>query len=57
MFNVENITHVQLKDDGGVVVFFIGGQKIGLNLEEAQAIYASQHRLHSGSTSKTTFSS
>ena len=41
MINVENVTHIQLEDDGGVVVFFIGGNMIRLVSEDARAIYAS----------------
>ena len=58
MINVENVTHIQLEDDGGVVVYFIGGQMIRLTPEEAQAIYASLNTAFStGSTSRSTFSS
>ena len=58
MINVENVTHIQLKDGGGVVVFFIGGQMIRLTPEEAQAIYASLNTaFQTSSTPKTAFSS
>lgn len=57
MINVENVTHIQLEDDGGVVVFFIGGQMIRLTPEEAQAIYASLNTAFStGPTSTSRFS-
>lgn len=58
MINVENVTHIKLEDDGGVVVFFIGGQTIRLTPEEAQAIYASLNTAFStGSSSKPAFPS
>ncbi|MGD9630849.1 MAG: hypothetical protein AB7V18_16550 [Pyrinomonadaceae bacterium] len=41
MINVENVTHIQLEDDGSVVVFFIGGNMIRLVSEDARAIYTS----------------
>lgn len=41
MINVENVTHIQLEEDGGVVVFFIGGNMIRLVSEDARAIYSS----------------
>lgn len=58
MINVENVTHIQLEDDGGVVVFFIGGQMIRLTSEDAQAIYASLNTAFAtGSTNKAAFPS
>ena len=54
MINVENVTHIQLEDDGSVVVFFIGGQKIRLAPADARAIYASLNTAFStGSGPKT----
>jgi len=55
MINVENVTHIQLEDDGGVVVFFIGGNSVRLTSDDAQAIYSSLNTaFSSGSRARTT---
>lgn len=55
MINVETVTHIQLEDDGGVVVFFIGGTMIRLTSEDARAIYSSLNTAFStGSQTRTT---
>lgn len=40
LINTENVTHIQVDDDGSAVVFFIGGQMIRLTTEEATPIFA-----------------
>ena len=44
LINTDNVTHVQLEDDGGVVIFFVGGQMIRLNAEQAKEFHAVLHR-------------
>ena len=51
MINVDNVTHIQLEEDGGVVVFLIGGQMVRLSAEDALAIYASLNTAFSTSSS------
>ncbi len=41
MINTENVTHLELEDDGGMVVYFIGGQMVSLDAEAATVIYSS----------------
>lgn len=41
MINTENVTHLELEDDGGMVVFFIGGQTVRLAPEPAATVFTS----------------
>ena len=41
MINTENVTHLELEDDGGMVVYFIGGQMVRLDAESATVVYMS----------------
>lgn len=41
MINTENVTHLQMEEDGGMIVFFIGGQMIRLGPEDGAVVYAS----------------
>jgi len=52
MINVENVTHIQLENDGGVVVFFIGGDSVRLTSDDAQAIYSSLNTAFSSGSQK-----
>ena len=41
MINTENVTHLELEEDGGMVVYFIGGQMVRLDAEAATLVYTS----------------
>ena len=41
MINTENVTHLELEDDGGMVVYFIGGQSVRLDADAANIVYTS----------------
>lgn len=41
MINTENVTHMELEQDGGMVVYFIGGQMVRLDPEAATVVYTS----------------
>ncbi|MDI1243075.1 MAG: hypothetical protein PSX80_14265 [bacterium] len=41
MINTENVTHLELEDDGGMVVYFIGGQMVQLDAESSTVVYTS----------------
>ena len=41
MINTENVTHLELEEDGGMVVYFIGGQMVRLDADAATVVYTS----------------
>lgn len=41
MINTENVTHLQMEGDGGVIVYFVGGQTVRLDPEDANTVYTS----------------
>jgi hypothetical protein len=41
MINTENVTHLQFEEDGGMVVYFIGGHTVRLDAEAATTVYTS----------------
>lgn len=41
MINTENVTHLEMEDDGGMAVYFIGGQMVRLEAEAATIVYTS----------------
>ena len=44
LINTDNITHVQFEEDGGIVVFFVGGQMIRLDASQAKEFHAAVGR-------------
>lgn len=41
MINTENVTHLQMEEDGGMIVYFVGGQSVRLDAEAANILYTS----------------
>ena len=41
MINTENVTHMQIEGDGGMIVYFVGGQTVRLDPEDANVVYMS----------------
>ena len=41
MINTENVTHIELEDDGGMVVYFVGGATVHLDGDAATILYTS----------------
>lgn len=41
MINTENVTHLQMEEDGGMIVYFVGGQTVRLEPSDANILYTS----------------